>query len=180
MSHIDGSEIIRASVWLRPTGEALERISKVMRAIHEHGGGPQVPPHVTLLNGAETTRASAELKLKHLAARIRPFRIKLGKIESAGEYFRSLYALVEANGDLAAAQRDAYAAFEMKPAPPYAPHLSLLYGKLDAAAGAKLAADAGGRLDIAFEVRALYLVNATQGVPVADWRTLAEHALAGA
>ncbi len=180
MAHIDSSEIVRAAVWIRPTGDALERILKAMRPIHKQGGGPPVPPHVTLLNGAETTRASAELKLKHLAARIRPFRIKLGKIETREEYFRSLYAVVEANGDLAAAQREAYDAFEMKPAPPYEPHLSLLYGKLDAAARKKLAAGAGDKLNIAFEVRALYLVNSTQSVPVADWRTLAEHPLAGA
>jgi 2'-5' RNA ligase len=179
MAHIDTSEIIRASVWLKPTGDAFERIQKALRSIHKHGGGPQVPAHVTLLNGVETTRASAELKLKHLAARVKPFRIKLGKIESRDEYFRALFAVVEVNGDLAAAQREAYDAFDMKPAPPYEPHLSLLYGKLDEAAKKKLAEDAGGKLDVAFEVRALYLVNSTQSVPVADWHTLAEQPLAG-
>jgi hypothetical protein len=35
MAHIDTSEIIRASVWLKPAGEALERINKVMRALHK-------------------------------------------------------------------------------------------------------------------------------------------------
>ncbi len=150
-----------------------------MRALHKEHGGPQVPPHVTLLTGAETTRASAELKLKHLASRVQLLRIKLGKIESRDEYFRALYAVVEPNGDLAAAQRAAYDAFEMNPPPPYEPHLSLLYGKVDDAARKKLAAAAGGKLDVTFEVRALYLVNSTQSVPVADWRTLAEHPLAG-
>lgn len=180
MAHIDTSEIVRASVWLKPSGEALERIMKVMRMLHKEAAGPQVPPHVTLLTGAETTRASAELKLKHLAARVKPFRIKLGKIDAGAEYFRALFAGVEANGDLAAAQREAYDAFEMKPAPPYAPHLSLIYGKLDDAARKKLADAAGGKLDVAFEVRTLYLVNSSQSVPVANWRTLAEHSLAGA
>ena len=179
MAHTDTSEVIRASVWLKPAGEALERINKVIRALHKEHGGPQVTPHVTLLTGAETTRASAELKLKHLASRVQPLRIKLGKIESRDEYFRALYAVVEANGDLAAAQRAAYDAFEMNPPPPYEPHLSLLYGKVDEAARKKLAA-AGGKVDVAFEVRVLYLVNSTQSVPVADWRTLAEHPLAGA
>jgi 2'-5' RNA ligase len=179
MAHIDTSEIIRASVWLKPGGDALERIQKIVRALHKEGGGPLVPPHVTLLTGAETTRANAELKLKHLAARLRPFRIKLGKIESREEYFRSFYAVVEANGDLAAAQREAYDAFDMNPPPPYEPHLSLLYGKLDPATRKKLADEVGAKLDIAFEVRALYLVNSIQSVPVSDWHTLAEHELTG-
>src|SRR6187401_3466846 len=69
MAHTDTSEVIRAAVWLKPAGEALERINKVIRALHKEHGGPQVTPHVTLLTGAETTRASAELKLKHLASR---------------------------------------------------------------------------------------------------------------
>jgi 2'-5' RNA ligase len=179
MAHIDTSEIVRASLWLKPAGDALERIQKLARSLHKEGGGPLVPPHVTLLTGAETTRANAELKLKHLATRLRPFRLKLGKIESREEYFRAFYAVVEANGDLAAAQREAYDVFEMNPPPPYEPHLSLLYGKLDAAMKRKLADEAGGKLDIAFEVHTLYLVNSTQSVPVSDWHTLAEHELTG-
>src|SRR4051812_26327738 len=113
MAHIDTSEVIRASIWIRPAGDALERIRKVLRLAHQETGRAQVTPHVTLLTGAETTRANAELKLKHLATRVRPFTITLGKIEWRDEYFRCLYAAVELSDELAAAQRDAYDAFEM-------------------------------------------------------------------
>ncbi len=180
MAHIDTSEVVRASVWIRPTGDALDQIQKVSRLAHRHGGGSQVQPHVTLLFGMETTRASAGLKLKHLAARMQPFTIRLGKIAWRQDYFHCLYAAVESSPELAAAQRDAYDAFEMKPAPPFEPHLSLLYGNLDAAVKKKLAAESGGTLDLAFEVHAVHLVNASMGVPVTEWRTLAEHALARA
>jgi hypothetical protein len=67
----------------------------------------------------------------------------------------------------------------MNPPPPYEPHLSLLYGKLDAATKKRLAGEAGGKLDIAFEVNTVHLVNATQSVPVSEWHTLAEHELTG-
>ena len=178
MAHIDSSEIIRAAVWIRPAGAALERILKVARLAHKNGGaGAHVPPHVTLLFGMETTRASAELKLKHLAARVKPFTVRLGKIEWRADYFHCLYAAVEPSAELAAAQRDAYDAFEMKPAPPFAPHLSLLYGNVDEAAKKKFAVEAGGALDVGFEVHALHLVNASMGVPLVEWHTLAEHAL---
>ena len=178
MAHNDTCEIVRASVWLRPQGDALDQIQKVTRLAHRHGGGgPQLPPHVTLLFGMETTRASAEVKLKHLAARMQPFTITLGKIEWRQDYFHCLYAAVEPSKELAAAQRDAYDAFEMKPAPPFEPHLSLLYGNIDEAVKKKLAAECGGKLDVAFEVHAVHLVNASMGVPVTEWRTLAEHAL---
>ena len=178
MAHIDKSEIVRAAVWIRPTGDALERIEKVARLAHKHGGGgPHVQPHVTLLSGMETTLTSAGVKLKHLAARVKPFTVRLGAIEWRQDYFRCLYATVELSDELAAAQRDAYDAFEMKPAPPFEPHLSLLYGNVDEAVKKKLAAEMGGKLDVAFEFHVLHLVNASMGVPATEWHTLAEHAL---
>ena len=181
MAHNDSSELLRASVWVRPAGETLERIQKFVRLAHKHGGpGTHVPPHVTLLFGMETTRDSAELKLKHLAARVKPFTVKLGKIGWHEDYFHCLFATVEPNEEIAAAQREAYEAFDMKPAPPFAPHLSLLYGNLDEAAKKKLAAEAGNTLDLSFEVRSVHLVNASTGVPVSEWHTLAEHTLARA
>jgi len=177
LAHIDTSNIIRGAIWIRPAGDALDKIQKVMRALHKRGGGPQFQPHVTLLEGMETTQADAEAKLKKLALRLKPFKVRLGRIDWRPEYFRCLFATAELSAELAAAQRDAYDVFEMKPAPPYEPHLSLLYGKLDEALKQELAAQAGGGLDVIFEVNAVYLVDATDDVPVAKWQTLSEHAL---
>jgi len=64
MGHIDTSEIIRASVWIRPTGAALDHILDVRRRLSLRKQGPEVPPHLTLLSGMETTRTDAGLKLK--------------------------------------------------------------------------------------------------------------------
>ena len=179
MSHIDTSEVIIGAVWLRPTGEALDRITKIVRLVHKRGAGPQVQPHVTLLSGMETTMASAEVKLKHLASTLKPFRIRLGKVEGRQDYFRCLYATAELNDELAEARRIAYTEFEMNPPPPFEPHLSLLYGKIDDALKQELIAEAGGTLDVTFEVNAVHLVNAYQGVPATSWRTLSERPLGG-
>jgi 2'-5' RNA ligase len=177
LAHIDTSDIIRGAVWIRPTDDALDKIQKVMRSLHKRGGGPQFQPHVTLLEGMETTQASAEVKLKKLALRLKPFTVRLGRIDWRREYFRCLFATAELSAELAAAQRDAYDVFEMKPAPPFEPHLSLLYGNIDEALQQELAAQAGGSLDVSFEVSAVHLVDATDDVPVTKWRTLSEHAL---
>ncbi len=177
MAHIDTSAVMIGAVWIRPTGEALDRITKVVRLVHKRGGGPQVQPHVTLLSGMETTMASAELKLKHLAMRLKPFAIRLGEIEGRQDYFRCLYAKAELSEELAEARRIAYAEFEMNPPPPFEPHLSLLYGKIDDALRQELIAVADGTLDVRFDVTAVHLVNAYQGVPVTSWRTLAERPL---
>lgn len=177
MAHIDTSDIVRGAVWIRPTSDAFDRIKKVVRALHKRGGGPQFSPHVTLLQGMETTQASAEAKLRKLALRLKPFPVRLGRIDWRPEYFRCLFATAELSAELAAAQRDAYDVFEMKPAPLFEPHLSLLYGKLGEALKRELAAEAGGSLDVTFDVTALHLVDATDDVPVTKWRTLSEHAL---
>ena len=177
MAHIDTSDIIRGAIWIRPTGDALDNIQKVIRSLHKRGGGPQFHPHLSLLSGMETNQASAELKLKKLALRLKPFTVRLGRIDWRREYFRCLFATAELSAELAAAQRDAYDVFEMKPAPPFEPLLSLLYGNIDEALKQELAAQAGGSLDMIFEVRAVHLVDATDDVPVTKWRTLSEHAL---
>ncbi len=178
MAHKDDSTVVRSSVWIMPGGGALDRIEKIIHRVHPRGGGPRFKPHLTLLAGSETTQADAEHKLKHLAGSLRPFEIRLGRIEWRSEYFRCLYLAAELSPELAAAQRAAYEAFEMNPPPPFEPHVSLLYGNMDEALKKELAAEAGGSLDLTFVATGVQLVNASQSVPVAGWKTLAERAFA--
>jgi hypothetical protein len=178
MAHIDDSPVIRASLWISPSGEALNKIQHTMHLMHRRGGGPHLRPHVTLLSGIERTQASAELKLKHLAVRIKPFTIELGRIEWRNDFFRCFYAAATLSEELATAQRAAHEVFEMMPPVPYEPHLSLLYGNVDEALKKELAAEIGGRVDVSFTATALQLVNASPGVPVTSWKTLSERTLA--
>jgi hypothetical protein len=178
MGHIDRSEVIRASVWIRPAGEALDRIREVTRCLSVRGGGPEVEPHLTLLSGIETTRVDAGLKLKRLASRLSPFTVRLGKIDWRADYFRCLYVTVDRTQDLVAAQRAAHAAFEMNPPAPFKPRVSLFYGTLDDETERELAEATGGLLEVSFKATAVQLVNAAPGVPVAEWRTLSEWKLA--
>jgi 2'-5' RNA ligase len=179
MAEIDTSDIVRASVWIQPNGQALESILKAMRLLRQRTGGPEFHPHLTLLKGIETTRSAADLRLGHLASRIRPFMVRLGRIAWKRDYFRCLYATVAMNQELAAAQKMAHEIFEMSPAEPFEPHVSLLYGSLDEALQKELAKEAGGSLHVSFEAKAMHLVNAAQSVPVSEWKTLAERRLGG-
>jgi hypothetical protein len=174
MGHIDTSEVVRASVWIRPTGEALERIVKIGRRLSVRERGPEVPPHLTLLSGIETTRVDAGLKLKRLAMRLNPFTVRLGKIDWKADYFRCLYVAAERTRDLVAAQRAAHEAFEMNPPAPFKPRICLFYGTLDDETERELAEATGGSLDVSFKATAVQLVNAAPGVPVSEWRTMSE------
>ena len=180
MAHIDTSEVIRASVWVRPIGEALDRIREVTRRLSVRPRGPEVEPHLTLLSGIETTRVDAGVKLKRLASRLSPFSVRLGKIDWRADYFRCLYVAVARTPGLLAAQRAAHDAFDMNPPDPFKPRLSLFYGTLDDELERDLAEATGGSLDVSFTATAVQLVSAAPGVPVAQWRTLTEWKLAHA
>jgi len=174
MAHQDNSPVVRSSVWIVPAGDALARIEKLTRQAHARAGGPRFKPHLTLLSGSETTQANAELRAKHLAAKLAPFEITLHRIEWRREYHRCLYVAAELTPALIAARRAAYEIFEMNPPPPFDPHVSLVYGDVDEALKRELAAGAGGRLDLKFKADAVQLVNASPSVAVTGWKTLAE------
>jgi hypothetical protein len=180
MGHLDTSEIVRGSIWIRPTGEALDRISKVTRRLSLRKNGPEVPPHLTLLSGIETTRLDAGVKLKRLAMRLAPFTVRLGKIDWKADYFRCLYVAAERSRELVGAQRAAHEVFEMNPPAPFKPRICLFYGTLDDESERDLAEATGGSLDVDFPASAIQLVNAAPGIPVSQWRTLAEWKLAAA
>jgi 2'-5' RNA ligase len=174
MAHIDTSDTIRASVWIRPTGDALERVVRAIRIAHRSTNGPPIQPHVSLLGGIETTTASADLKLKHLAARLKPFEIRLGDIDWRDEYYRCLFVTVEPSEALERAHRLAHEAFEMMPPDPFEPHISIAYGNVDESVKESVAEDLNGRVDAAFTAMTVALVNASESVPIPEWRTLME------
>lgn len=167
---------ILGSVWIRPTGTALDAIERVVRLAHQSAGGPPVQPHVSLMGGIELTPDTAST-FQRLASRITGFEIRLGKIEWRDEYYRSLFIRVEPSDELIAARVAAHEAFGRLPSGPFEPHVSLLYGDFDETFKNELAQRLGGRLDVCFMASAVDLVNACEKVPIAQWTTLYQAAL---
>jgi 2'-5' RNA ligase len=166
--------VVRGALWLRPTGPVLERLQELIRRLTArfHVAWPR--PHVSLLSGIELMSTGAEERLTALAQRMRPMTLKLGKLEGRNEHFRCFYAAVEPMPELLAAHEAACEVFETHPREPFEPHLSLLYGQLDAPTKERLAKEFGGRLNLSFAVNSVHLVNATSAVPVSTWHTLYE------
>ena len=170
-----GTGDIRGALWLRPTGPILERLQETIRRLTARFGGVWPKPHVSILSGIELTREGADKRLAELAARLRPIPVRLGKLEGRSDHFRCFYATVELNPELEEAYRAAQEVFGTTHAPePFEPHLSLLYGRLDAPTKARLAQELGGQLHLSFTAASIHLVNATSAVPVAHWHTLHE------
>ena len=167
---------MQGSVWIRPTGTALDAIERAVRVAHRSAGGPPVQPHVSLMGGIELTPDTAS-NFQRLASRLTGFEIRLGKIEWRDQYYRSLFISVEPSDELIAARTAAHEAFGRQPSDPFEPHVSLLYGDFDEAFKHELAERLGGRLDVGFMASAVDLVNACEKVPIAQWTTLYQAAL---
>ena len=169
--------VVRGALWLRPTGPVLERLQELIRRLTARFGGAWPKPHVALLSGIELMSEGAEARLAKLASRLKPIPIRLGTLEGRNEHWRCFYAAVEPTPELVAAHKSACEAFEIHPGEPFEPHLSLLYGRIDAPTKERLAKEFGGRLNLSFTASSVQLVNATAAVPVASWHTLYEQPL---
>ncbi|PWT77149.1 MAG: hypothetical protein C5B46_00250, partial [Proteobacteria bacterium] len=174
MTHIDTSNIFRGAVWIRPTGAALHRIDQAVRVIRERVQGPPIKPHIALLSGVETTEEQAMLHLRHLARRLDPIVVRLGRIEWRHEYYRALFAVAEPLEELTAAHRLAAEIFEIPSSDPFEPHVSLAYGDLHEPLQSQLAIGIRGALDVEFTARAVGLANATADRAITDWRVVSE------
>lgn len=169
--------VIRGSLWLRPTGPVLERLQELIRRLTARFGGQWPKPHVTLLSGIELQSEGAATRLEALCASLQPVPVRLGRLEGRNEPLRCFYAVAEPTAELLDAHRAAREVFGMPPPDAFDPHLSLLYGHVDAPTKERLAKELGSRLDLSFVAQSVHLVNATQSVPVTHWHTLHECAL---
>jgi len=112
-----------------------------------------------------------------LASRLQPVTIRLGHLEGRNETFRCFYCVVDRSPELVEAHRTAHEVFERAANDPFEPHLSLLYGQIDAPMKERLARELRGKLPLSFVATTLHLVNASAAVPVSRWHTLHEVAL---
>lgn len=90
---------------------------------------PAFPPHATIVPMYDSDAAAAVRTLKSLTAGLRPFEVTFPALGQEQAYFRSLYLRAAPSAPLTAAHEAGLRAWALR-APPYLPHLSLLYSGL--------------------------------------------------
>jgi len=90
---------------------------------------PAFPPHVTIVPMYDSDAATAVRTLRSLTAGLRPFDVTFPAFGHEQTYFRSLYLHAAPSPPLTAAHDAGLRAWALR-APPYMPHLSLLYSDL--------------------------------------------------
>jgi hypothetical protein len=131
---------------------------------------------VTLLPGLIAPDVDALRTAAALAQGLRPIPLTLTAIEGRDEHFRCLFLRTEATPTLVEANAAASHAFGRSPDPAFLPHLSLVYGTLDAGRKAGLVRELAGLAGSTFLAQRLHLWR-TDG-PVADWREIGAFVMA--
>ncbi len=140
--------ILPVAFWLLPADADAEWLRACMRPLAARCGSPAFEPHVTLHVGTRSGDLAIEPLLAALARRAGPLALDCAQTCHSAAYYKALYLRLDANradGPALAGLRQALVdALEAAGAPRsdyrFDPHLSLLYGSLDAALREQLAA----------------------------------------
>ena len=160
------------SLWLMPERKVRDRLSLILHQLSVRHEAPEFPPHVTLLGSCVCGRDEMMRRSSLVARALKPFTIRLGKLDFRDEYFRCLYLHAGPAEQLRNAYRAACRIFCRTPEPDFMPHLSLLYGNFPMSVKKGLMAELGPRFDVRFKVRSLHLFQ-THG-DVRNWYEVAK------
>jgi len=163
-------------LWLKPSGETLEVLSRAVRDLASTFGAPVFEPHVTLLTNLVGTEQEHVRRGGELARRLRPVPIVLVEPSTGPHYFQCVFLKVDPTPPVMSANMVAREIFSA-PDEPYFPHLSLLYGLFPEARKVAVVDGLSPTLLQTFEAQAVHLVRAHSTDP-ADWLEIGEFELA--
>lgn len=165
------------SLWLMPTSSDEALLSGIVGELSGRFGTPLFAPHMTLQGDTETTPAALERAIMAAASAVETFSEPVSVVEGSDAYFRSFYARFAVSPALAKLKQ----ALDPAGYESFMPHVSLLYGPVEAAAKAAAIAEIDARLagrPIRFD--RIGIVTSGQDVPIADWRVVSSVVLPSA
>jgi len=155
-----------------PAGEVYLALANLISDLSKEHSSPRFDPHVTLLGELTGSYDEIESCASKLSVNLRPYAIKLTRVEYLDEYFRSLFIRVEETEDVIEANLRAREIFDRQRDPKYMPHLSILYGNFPSAIKDKIIGKIGREFSLCFEVNSLHLVDT--GARPENWCTARE------
>jgi 2'-5' RNA ligase len=118
------------SIWLIPSGDIYDSLSRIISSFSVRYQTPLFIPHITLIDSLTGSIDDVSQKIFQLVSLIHPFEIRLERLDHLEEYFKCLFIRVEKTTQIMQAYLRAITIFNIKTDFEYMPHLSLLYGKL--------------------------------------------------
>jgi 2'-5' RNA ligase len=159
--------------WLVPAaGPERTTLAEVIGRLAEKHGGPVFAPHITITPTIDSDPDEATSALEQITARIAPFDVSLDAVGHEPAYYRALYLRAVPCPQLTELNQAARQAWELDPAVPYVPHLSLLYSDIPDERKDPIIAEIGLRLPAAVHIDAAELW-AVGEAGVLGWRRVA-------
>ncbi|WP_420103103.1 haloacid dehalogenase [Bosea sp. (in: a-proteobacteria)] len=157
------------SIWLLPTASDEVLLTGIVKELSGRFGTPIFAPHLTVLGDSEMTADALAHAIETAAQEVSAFAEAVNAVETSEAYFRSFYARFPVATPLIRLKQ----ALDPQGLEGFMPHVSLLYGPVEAAAKAQAAREIGERLtgrSIRFD--RLCVVTSGQEVAIADWRVV--------
>lgn len=155
------------SLWLEPSGDIAYKLQERIKKLSKKYETPVFPPHVTLLEGVQSTETELVPLANTLASSLETFELLLTKAGYSDEFYRSLYIHVEESRQLLEIRKMACRLFDVAE-DGYMPHLSLLYGELSTNEKERLLNIMGREFHIRFPVKSIVIMQ-TEGEPD-EWK----------
>ncbi|RYE29980.1 MAG: haloacid dehalogenase [Hyphomicrobiales bacterium] len=165
------------SLWLMPAPTDEAMLAGIVGDLSGRFGTPVFAPHLTLQGDTATTPDVLARAIAAAAKAVEAFAQPVSIVEGSNAYFRSFYARFAVSAQLAALKQ----ALDPAGRESFMPHVSLLYGEVEATAKAAAIAEIHARLaGRAVRFDRIGIVTSGQDVPIADWRVVASVALRSA
>ena len=157
-----------------PSGEAYDRLARVIIELGHKYQAPVFEPHVTLLAGIPGPEELVVGQCQRLAAMVESYSIQLTKLDQLDEFYRCVFVRVLETGPVMETNLKARDLFGLELGLPYMPHLSLLYGKFPEATKRQIIHSLEEPCDLKFQANSMFLIDGRGSPP--DWRKVREFA----
>ncbi|HAY05166.1 MAG TPA: hypothetical protein PK812_08475 [Beijerinckiaceae bacterium] len=159
------------SVWLMPDSASLARLQPIHERLCRQFGTPRFDLHLTLLGGCALDLARLKAILPAIVENTPPFRADVIDIGTSATFFQSFYALFAAQGPILMLKERTMRLALDQGVGAFMPHVSLLYGPVEAGAKAEAAAAARREANgVSIRFDSVTLAYSSDTLPIADWR----------
>lgn len=167
------------SVWLMPDAAWAREFGAIVDDLAGRFATPRFEPHLTLIGGQPFGREDLKRRLTPAVTGVAPISRPVLDVVTGDAFFRSFYALFGAEEGLGDLRRRVNVAVLGADPGSFMPHVSLLYGAVEAGAKAAAAAEIRAALKgrtVAFD--RIEIVRSGDEVPIEDWKSVAAFPLA--
>ena len=163
------------SIWLMPAAEDASLLAGFVADLSGRFRTPLFTPHLTVAGDTDRPVTVLAAAIADAARDVGAFSETVAAIETSEAFFRSFYARFAVIPPLAALKQR----LDGQASEAFMPHVSLLYGPVEAGPKADAAAEVARTLtgrSIRFD--RLCVVTSGQDVPIEEWRVVESAALA--